>query len=191
MEKLPQIINGFLPTDIAVTAAKIVPEHFNPRFDPISKTYAYNIYSAKVPNPLLRRYSAFVPQALDFDAMKKAAGYFVGRHDFAAFMATGSSAKTTVREVFSCGIEKQPSGVITLAITGGGFLYNMVRIIAGTVVYIGMGKISPEDVPGIIQSRDRTKAGKTMPPEGLTLVEVQFDADCADLRGLARMKTLF
>ena len=173
--KLPQVLCSYLPTDIAVTAAQVVSDDFNPRFDAAFKTYAYNFYSASSPNPLLRRYSAYVPQPLNIDAMKKAAGVFVGRQDFAAFQATGSSAKTTVREVYACDISCQPSGLITLTITGNGFLYNMVRIIAGTVLYTGLGKIAPEAIPDIIQSKDRTKAGKTMPPEGLTLLEVSYE----------------
>ena len=188
LDKLPQVMNGFLPPDVSVTSAMAVSDDFNPRFGAVCKTYTYNTYCAVTPNPLLRRYSAYMPQALDIEAMKKAAGHFTGRHDFAAFMATGSSAKTTVREIYACDVsESQPGLVapfgsgspmqprlITLTVTGNGFLYNMVRIIAGTVLYAGLGKIAAGDVPGIILSRDRTKAGKTMPPEGLTLVEVKY-----------------
>jgi len=174
LSKLPQVINGLLPPDISVTAAEAVADEFNPRFDAVCKTYSYNTYCAATPNPLLRRYSAYVPQALDIEAMKKAAGMFTGRHDFAAFMATGSSAKTTVREIYACDVRESQPGLIALTITGNGFLYNMVRIIAGTVLYAGLGKIAPEDVPGIILSCDRTKAGKTMPPEGLTLARVGY-----------------
>jgi len=172
--KLPQVVNGFLPHDISVTAAQVVPDGFNPRFDAVCKTYTYNTYCGVVPNPLLRRYSAYVPRALDVEAMKKAAGMFTGRHDFAAFMATGGSAKTTVREIYACEVIESQPRLITLTVTGSGFLYNMVRIIAGTVLYVGLGKIAADDVPGIILSCDRTRAGKTMPPEGLTLVEVEY-----------------
>jgi len=140
----------------------------------VYKTYTYSIYNAPVPNPLLSRYSAFVPQPLDIAAMKKAAPAIVGRHNFAAFQATGSSAKTTVREVFDFSIEKQPTGLVALTVTGGGFLYNMVRIIAGTMLYVGLGKLAPGDIPGIILSGDRTRAGKTMPPEGLILCNVGY-----------------
>jgi len=174
LDKLPQVLTGFLPTDISVTAAQAVADDFNPRFDTAYKTYAYNTYSAPTPNPLLRRYSAYVPQALDIAAMKKAAEAFIGRHDFAAFMSTGSSAKTTVREIYACSVNGTQPGLIALTVTGNGFLYNMVRIIAGTVLYVGMGKIQSDDVSGIILSGDRTKAGKTMPPEGLTLMEVIY-----------------
>jgi len=176
VEKLPQVLNSFLPSDISVTAALVVPDEFNPRFDARFKTYSYKIYNAPCPNPLVGRYSAFIPQCLDIEAMQQAAQKFVGRFDFAAFCATGGSAKTTVREIFACDIqaEKNPGGMVVFTITGGGFLYNMVRIIAGTVLYAGLGKLSPEDIPGIIASKDRKNAGKTMPPHGLTLETVGY-----------------
>jgi len=176
--KLPVVLGGFLPWDISVVRAEVVSDEFNPQFNAKCKTYVYNIFSGDSPNPLVRRYSAFAPGRLDINCMKKAAGYFIGRHDFAAFCAAGGSAKTTVREVYDCfaefGMEGQPSGCFSISITGSGFLYNMVRIIAGTVLYAGIGKIRPEDIPGIIASKDRTKAGKTMPPQGLVLMEVKY-----------------
>jgi len=172
--KLPQVINGYLPSDISIVAAESVTDDFNPRFDAKHKTYMYQIYNAPLPNPLLRRFSAFVPRPLDVEAMTKAASMIIGRHDFAAFMATGSSAKTTVREIYDFAVAKQPSGLITLTITGGGFLYNMVRIIAGTLIYVGLGKLPSSAIPDIIHSCDRTRAGKTMPPEGLILLEVGY-----------------
>lgn len=190
LDKLPIVLVGLLPENISVTAAEAVPESFNPRFNAKQKTYVYNIYNVKYPNPLLSRYSAFVPEKLDFAAMQKAAKFFIGKHDFAAFCATGGSAKNTVREIFnadctkslsSISLEvgnKQHNGLISLKITGGGFLYNMVRIIAGTVVYAGMGKISPEAIPQIIESKERKNSGKTMPPQGLVLLEVCYDDAC-------------
>ena len=174
LDKLPMVLVGLLPSDISVTAAEAVPDGFNPRFAAKFKTYSYNIYNASSPNPLLSRYSAFVPHSLNIADMQKAAQAFVGRHDFAAFCATGGSAKTTVREIFACTVQKKPDGLVTMTITGGGFLYNMVRIIAGTVMYAGMGKIPADSIPQIIASANRTKAGKTMPPQGLVLVEVGF-----------------
>jgi tRNA pseudouridine38-40 synthase len=177
VDKLPQVLCGLLPPDISVSAAERVEDGFNPRFAAKYKTYAYHIYNAPAPNPLLRRYSAFVPQPLDTDGMKKAARAFVGRHDFTSFCAAGGSAKTTVREIYACGVSAGPpgnGGLITLTVTGSGFLYNMVRILAGTVLYVGMGKIPPDALPAVIAARDRKRAGKTMPPEGLVLVEVGF-----------------
>jgi len=180
IEKFPCVINGCLPQDISVTAAELVPDGFNPRHA-ARKTYAYKFYNSPCPNPLLRRYSAFVPQQLNLDAMKQAAAHFVGRNDFTAFKSTSPEEvkgarkiKTTVREIYSCGVS-ETDGLIEMKITGNGFLYNMVRIIAGTVYYAGIGKISPEEIPSIFISRDRARAGKTMPPEGLTLVEVVYE----------------
>ena len=174
LDKLPQVINAKLPKDISVCSAILVPEDFNPRFRAKSKTYCYQIYNSMHPNPLLSRYSTFVPHSLDVKKMEQAAAHFVGRHDFAAFCAAGSSAKTTVRTILSCRVESEKP-VIKVIVTGDGFLYNMVRIIAGTILYAGKNKLSPDDIPEIISSRDRTKAGKTMPPEGLTLVEVMYE----------------
>ena len=173
LEKLPQTINGCLPGDIAVCNAVLVPDDFNPRFSAQEKTYCYQLYNALYPNPLLARYSAFVPQDLNTAKMAAAAAHFVGTHNFAAFCASGSNVKSTERTVFACDV-KQKGPLIKMHITGDGFLYNMVRIITGTIMYTGLGKILPGDIPAIIASCDRTKAGKTMPPEGLTLVEVVY-----------------
>lgn len=173
LEKLPQVLEAHLPAEISVVSAEEVAEDFNPRFHARRKTYVYKFYNAPTANPLVARYAAHVPQTLDIAAMKKAAECFIGRHDFAAFCATGGSAKTTVREIFSCAIE-QDGHMVSLKITGGGFLYNMVRIIAGTVLYAGLGKISAGGIPDIIAAKDRKNAGKTMPAHGLTLVEVEY-----------------
>ena len=207
VDKLPQVLSGYLPADISVTAAQPVSDDFNPRFDAVYKTYTYNIFCAPSPNPLLRRYSAYVPRPLDMEAMSKAAAMFIGRHDFAAFQATGSSAKTTVREVYECSItgtsqifmdnaefhgerifphrtshdlqgQEHAPELVKLTMTGNAFLYNMVRIIAGTLLYVGLGKIAPEAIPDIIHSKDRTKAGKTMPPQGLILLDVGYSRFC-------------
>ena len=172
--KLPYVINAHLPPDISVVDSREVPENFNPRFDAKFKTYTYSFYSASFPNPLKSRYSVFVPKQLDIKAMSLAAGFFIGKHDFAAFCATGGSQKTTVREVYTCKCESVYNGNIVLTITGNGFLYNMVRIIAGTLYYVGIGKISAHSIPEIILSKRRTLAGKTMPPHGLVLVEVEY-----------------
>lgn len=171
IDKLPLVINSHLPKDIVVQSAKKVKEEFNPRFDAKAKTYCYQIYNAPYSNPLLCRYSAFVPGALNTDKMAEAAAQFIGTYDFAAFCASGSGAKTTVRTIFDCSVSQEGS-LIRMSVTGDGFLYNMVRIMAGTILYAGMGKI--EDISGIIASGDRKLAGKTMPPEGLTLMEVMY-----------------
>ena len=172
--KLPYIINAHLPPDISVVSSLEVPQGFNPRFDAKFKTYTYNFYCAPFPNPLRSRYSAFVPKKLNFEAMSLGAGFFVGKHDFAGFCASGGSQKTTVREVYSCKCETSHDGTVALTITGNGFLYNMVRIIAGTLYYVGIEKISAISIPEIILSRQRALAGKTMPPHGLVLVEIGY-----------------
>ena len=176
LEKLPEVINNKLPNDISVTGCQSVPEDFNPRHA-AHKTYRYQILNYPYPDPMLTRYAAFVPQSLDINAMKKAAPCFMGRHDFLAFSASGGNGTdlnhNTVREIYNCQVTRD-GGLITLTVTGNGFLYNMVRIIAGTVLYAGLKKIKPGDIPGIIRSRERGLAGKTMGPEGLTLMEVIY-----------------
>jgi len=173
VEKLPLVINALLPEDISIMAAEIVPEDFHPQFHTTKKTYVYSFITS--PNPLQRRYAVFVPHCPDISAMQEAAAHFIGRHDFAAFCAVGGSAKTTVREIFACEVFSQSPGSISLSVTGSGFLYNMVRIIAGTVLYAGLGKIPPHSIPQIIAEKNRTKAGKTMPPQGLVLLEVLYE----------------
>jgi len=143
LEKLPEVINNNLPDDISVTECMTVPDGFNPRHAAY-KTYRYQIFNAPYPNPLLKRYATFVPQKLDTDAMKKAAPYFLGRHDFKSFCASGNGTESNnkVREIYDCHIS-QCNDLITLTVTGNGFLYNMVRILAGTVFYAGLKKIKP------------------------------------------------
>jgi len=174
LDKLPVVINSFLPSDIAVKSAEVVSDDFNPRFNALYKTYSYTIYNSKTPNPLYSRYSTFIPQNLDFLAMQEAASAFIGKHDFAAFCAAHGSAKTSVREIYACSTKKKSNEIFTLLITGNGFLYNMVRIITGTVLFSGLKKIAPLDIPLIIASKDRKKAGKTMPPQGLVLEHVEY-----------------
>ncbi|MDR1001286.1 MAG: tRNA pseudouridine(38-40) synthase TruA [Clostridiales bacterium] len=196
LQKIQMVINNFLPNDIAVTEVKIVPPMFNPRLDAREKIYHYVIYNYPYPNPFTRDTSLFYPRRLDFKKMARAAGYFVGWHDFEAFRSQGTDYRSTVREIFACGLEKDTqrwaainkscdkpcgdetgaayNGIITFYIRGNGFLYNMVRIMAGTLIAVGRGKIAPTDIPGIIASKDRSKAGETAPPQGLTLVEVKY-----------------
>ncbi|MDR2649017.1 MAG: tRNA pseudouridine(38-40) synthase TruA [Clostridiales bacterium] len=173
IEKLPLVTNSHLPEDIAITAAEPVDDQFNPRFRAREKTYHYNIWHSNCPNPLIRRTAVFFPYHLDVGLMKEAAKAFEGKHDFAAFRAAGSNVLTTVREIHECAVRKDGS-MITISISGGGFLYNMARIIAGTLIAAGQGKIPAMDIPEIIRSRDRTRAGKTMPPQGLTLIEIKY-----------------
>ncbi|MCL2350739.1 MAG: tRNA pseudouridine(38-40) synthase TruA [Defluviitaleaceae bacterium] len=171
--RLPFVINSILPNDIAVTHAATVPDSFHPISDAKSKTYVYKIYNNIYRNPLLMRDSVFVRKPLDTKAMVEACKHFVGEHDFAGFCATGGVVKSTVREIYFFDIKKN-GNVIEIYVNGNGFLYNMVRIIAGTLVDVGLGKVKPEQIPEIITSGKRIRAGKTMPPQGLTLLEIFY-----------------
>lgn len=172
-EKIPLALNPLLPDDIVVTHAEEVGADFNPRFKALKKIYEYSIYNAPFRNPLYRNYSEYVRYELDLDSMRTACEAFVGEHDFRAFCASGNSSKTTVRTIYSLDIEKD-GDFIKIRVTGNGFLYNMVRIIAGTLIYVGEGRIAPDDLPEIIASGDRRKAGKTAGPSGLVLVKIMY-----------------
>ncbi len=171
--KIPFAIRSFLPDDIVVRKAEEVAENFHPRYDCVKKTYCYIFYYDDFCNPIVRKNSVFVYGKLDILAMKQAASYLIGTYDFKCFCAAGSSVTTTVRTIFDCTVEKKEH-FITITITGDGFLYHMVRIIAGTLVDVGIGKIKPEEIPNIIESKDRTKAGMTAPAKGLTLLEIYY-----------------
>ena len=174
-DKLPLACNALLPEDVSVVAAHYVKEDFNARFDSKGKRYIFRIVHDRVRHPLLRRNTHFVTGKLDVDAMRKAAPYFAGEHDFASFCAAGGSQNTTVRRLNKVEVREPEEGLIEIEVVGEAFLYNMVRIIAGTLLYVGQGKIAAEDIPDVIGSCDRERAGKTLPPEGLTLEEVFYD----------------
>lgn len=163
-------------SDVIALDCKKVSDDFSARFSTVEKTYVYKIWNSKIRNPFTNKYSFFVPFRLNISAMKKAAKYFEGTHDFAGFMAQGGSQKTTVRTVKRCEIfEKYEwDEQIAMEITADAYLYNMVRIIAGTVIECGTGKIDAEKIPEIIGMCDRTWGGATAPPEGLFLKEVKY-----------------
>lgn len=172
--KIPFAIRPFLPDDIVVTAAEVVADDFHPRFDCIKKTYEYRIWQSDFKNPKERLYSTFVYETLDISAMQQGAKAFIGKHDFAAFCAAGSTVSSTVRTIFDCYVE-QEGNCIRILVTGDGFLYNMVRILAGTLIAVGQGKKKASDVADIIASKDRRNAGQTAEPQGLTLLEIYYD----------------
>ncbi len=173
LDKLPQVLNSLLPDDIVVTKAEEKPENFNPRYAAKKKRYSYTILNSRYNNPMYRNFSYHVPYALNLDKMQTACRYFLGTHDFKAFSATGSQNKTSVRTVFDSDITKIDDRIV-FTVTGNGFLYNMVRILTGTLLYVGIDKINPDDIPLIIAKKDRTLAGKTVPPQGLNLLKVEF-----------------
>lgn len=172
-EKLPYALNYLLNRDIAVTEAWEVPENFNARFSSKGKRYEYKIWNSKMRNPFCGGYSWYVPYRLDLDAMRCSAKHFEGKHDFSAFMASGGSQKTTVRTIRVCRVESDEN-MITVTVEADAFLYNMVRIITGTLAEVGFGKIMPDEIPRIIDSCERSMSGLTAPPEGLFLKKVYY-----------------
>ncbi|MEN6349142.1 MAG: tRNA pseudouridine(38-40) synthase TruA [Syntrophomonas sp.] len=172
-DKWTPALNSFLPADIQVLESRQVKDSFNPRFDAVSKRYIYKIYRRKNGASIYRNYSLCNTEELDLKAMQEGCGLIEGRQNFRAFCASGSSAKTFERRVIRCQItEKEPW--LCLEIEADGFLYNMVRIITGTILQVGRSKYSPEYIKEIISLRDRTLAGPTVPPQGLYLVVVNY-----------------
>lgn len=166
-------VNRFLPSDVAVQSACIVPEGFKPITMAHAKHYRYTILNSSVRSPLDRFYSWQVREPLNLLAMKEAAVLFVGSHDFAAFRASNCVAKTTVRRIDSVQITRVDDR-ITIDVTGGGFLKNMVRVMVGTLVDIGKGRFLPSEIERLLQRGDRKEAGSTAPACGLCLIEVVY-----------------
>lgn len=173
-KNLPLALNSFLPGDIAVQRATDVPEPFNARFDCVKKEYVYRIYQSKIRDPFLENRAYRYIHAFDLEEAKSASRAFVGTHDFTAFAASGRTTKTSVRTIYSSGMEKK-GGEIFFIVSGDGFLYNMVRIMAGTLLLVAGGKIKAADIERIIKSRDRKEAGPTAPAHGLYLNRVFYE----------------
>ncbi len=172
-EKYPVALNSILPKDISVIGAKDVSDSFDGRFSVKRKTYIYKIHNSEIPNPFLKKYSCHYKYKLDIEKMRESAKHIIGEHDFRCFMASGAQVKTTVRTVYDLTLT-QDGDDIEISITSNGFLYNMVRIIAGTLMYVGGGKLNPSDVEKIVSSGDRRLAGITAPPQGLYLKSVEY-----------------
>lgn len=175
-EKFAYALNNKLPNDIVIKDSIEVPIDFHARFSASGKKYSYLIYNSKFPSPLLRNYAYHVNycERLDISRIEKAARAFVGTHDFYGFMAAGSKVKDTVRTIYELSAEQEKE-LLRLNFKGSGFLYNMVRIITGTLIYAGIGRINPDEIKEIIESRDRVRAGITVPACGLYLEEVYYD----------------
>jgi tRNA pseudouridine38-40 synthase len=165
--------NRFLPADIAIQNACIVPEGFKPITMAYAKRYRYTIINSTVRSPIDRLYSWQVREPLDLAAMEAASRRFVGSHNFAAFRASNCAARTTVRRIDSVQITRQGTR-ITIDVIGGGFLKNMVRVMVGTLVDIGRGRLTPSDIDRLLQRGDRKEAGSTAPACGLCLIEVVY-----------------
>ena len=172
-DKLPYALNRLLPDDIVCIDAFDMEEDFDAHKSAVAKTYSYVISNSKYQDVFMRNRAWHYRYDLDINKMKKAAKYFLGTHDFVGFAAAGFTVKTTVRTIHSIEITKNEN-VIMIDITGNGFLYNMVRIITGTLVFVGNGKIDVDDIPDIIESKDRKRAGITAPAGGLYLKEVFY-----------------
>ena len=174
ISKFAIAINSRLKKSIVVKKAEEVEEDFHARFACKKKTYEYHINNSEFGSSIYRNLEYHIPQKLDVEKMIRAAKYFEGEHDFKAFKASGTSSKSSVRTIYEAKVKKEEDHV-TISLTGNGFLYNMVRIISGTLVEVGLNKIKPEEIPMILEQKDRTKAGKTLPAHGLYLVNVEYD----------------
>ena len=174
IEKIPIAINSQVKNSIRIKNAEEVDERVHSRYNCKKKTYRYIIDNSKYGSSIYRNLTYHIPTKLNVEKMKKAIKYFEGQHDFKAFRSSGTSSKSSVRTIYNAEI-KQKEQYIVIELTGNGFLYNMVRIISGTLVDVGLGKTKPEDIPNIIEEKDRQKAGKTLPPQGLFLVKVEYD----------------
>ncbi len=182
-EKLMYALNQFLPEDIRIQSSREVSSAFHPRRVNSRKTYEYRILNRKVLLPTERLYSDFVYYDLDAGAMQAAATYLIGEHDFKSFCSVKTQAESTVRTIYGLEVTKQ-GDILTISVTGSGFLYNMVRIIAGTLIEVGRGALKPERVGDILVGCDRCLAGPTAPAQGLTLIGIEYEEeDLTDDKG--------
>lgn len=174
IEKIPIALNSNLKKSIRIISAEEVDERFHSRLTCKRKTYRYVINNSEFSSAIYRNLETHIPQKLDIEKMKQAAKYFEGEHDFKAFKASGTSSKSSVRTIYKAEVYQEGDRIM-IELTGNGFLYNMVRIIAGTLVEVGFGKIEPNTIPEIIENKKRENAGKTLPPNGLYLMKVIYD----------------
>ena len=174
VDRLPFAVNTHIPEDIVVKAAYEVAEDFNAIGSCIRKEYTYRIYNSRVKNPFYVNRAYFYPMRLDEEVMDRAARMFEGTHDFAAVRSVGTNVRSTVRTIYYCRVRRQGE-LLELKVCANGFLYNMVRAITGTVLYAAEGKLTPEEIPVILDSGNRTLAGPTAPPGGLYLTRVWYE----------------
>lgn len=172
-EKIAYALNQRLPEDIKVQESSEVAQDFHPRHCVSRKTYEYRILNREFPLPTKRLYAHFTYVPMDIERMRQAAAYLVGEHDFKSFCSVNSSAETTVRTIYELTVEKQQEEIV-IRVCGNGFLYNMVRIIAGTLMEIGRGNLEPEQIKDMLAAKNRQAAGPTAPAQGLTLVKYEF-----------------
>ena len=173
-DKFSFALNQRLPEDIRIQESCEVDADFHPRYADTVKTYEYNILNRRFEMPSKRLYAAFCYYPMDIERMNQAAAYLVGEHDFKSFCSAGAQVQTTVRTIYAVNVTKEDD-MVHIRITGNGFLYNMVRIMAGTLMQVGTGLMEPERVKEILEARDRSKAGPTAVAKGLTLVEIRYE----------------
>ena len=172
-ERFAYAVNPLLPEDIVVVKSEEVPQDWHPRYQNSVKTYEYRILNREMPDPLKRKYTWHVSFPLDIDKMREAAEHLKGQHDFRSFCSVHTAVKSTVRTIYTLDIVKSGDEII-IRISGNGFLYNMVRIIAGTLAEVGRGFRTPEDVRDLLTAKEREQAGATAPPRGLTLIRIEY-----------------
>lgn len=176
IENVKFVVNRCLPNDIYVKSVTVKSDDFHARYCSIGKTYVYKIYTNEARSPFLDKYNFHFAHALNETAIREAMHYFVGTHDFKTFMASGSSTEHTIRTIYHFDLEVSDNNFI-FTITGDGFLYNMVRIIIGTLLHVGTGKISASDIPSILVSGDRNRSKYTAPAHGLYLESVYYSEE--------------
>ena len=173
-ERLIYALNTVLPEDVVAVKSEEVPAGWHPRRCVSVKTYEYRILNRELPDPVRRRDTYFVSFPLHLERMTAAAEYLKGTHDFKGFCSAQTSVKDTVRTIYDLDLWRE-GDIITIRVRGNGFLYNMVRIIAGTLAGVGRGYFEPEEVKDMLESKDRTKSGVTAPPQGLTLIGIEYE----------------
>lgn len=173
-DRISYAMNTRLPVDIKIRDSREVPLDFHPRFQQTIKTYEYKIYNNSFPDPTKRLYTHFYYYPLDVEKMQEGAEYLIGEHDFKSFSTVKPEVESTVRRIYSLTVSRSDEDVITIRICGNGFLYNMVRIIAGTLLRVGGGYYPPQQVKEILVGKNRELAGETARPEGLTLVKIEY-----------------
>ena len=175
-ERLPLAANSILPQDIALQQAIYTSDDFDSNLSCIKKEYTYRIFCSRIRDPFFSSRAYFYPHTLDVSAMREAAGHFVGTHDFASVRSVGTVTKTTVRTVHWCEIEERPP-VVEIRVCADGFLYNMARAIAGTLIYVSEGKITPDETPGLLEQKDRSLTGPTAPACGLYMTRLWYEGE--------------
>ena len=173
---LQKALNNVLPRDMAVLSCADAPAEFHPRYDCVAKRYLYRVWNSPVKNPFLEDLALQYRYLIREELAAEAARQFLGEHDFTSLCAAGGSVLDKTRTIYRCGVKRQGE-LVTLWVTGNGFLYNMVRILAGTVLEVCAGRLCPEEIPGILAAKDRSRAGPTLPPYGLYLDRVFYPGD--------------